>query len=182
MSATILSIPQLASVWLRNGGARGAVVSAVAVAKAESNGWAEARSPSSDYGLWQINIINLRPRGISISQAYLPDVSAELAIELSGNGTNWAAWCTAWKQPKGNCGHGYLPVPQAGSPAGDHIAGVAATLGEYPPSAADPTPSVSNTAGFQHAWGTVAGFHTTYARNTWNAIHALRTTIERTRG
>src|SRR6185503_1701151 len=59
LMATFLSIPQIASVWLRNGGSRAAIVSAVAVAKAESNGWAEARSPSADYGLWQINIINL---------------------------------------------------------------------------------------------------------------------------
>jgi len=180
--ATFLSIPQISSVWLRNGGSRAAVVSAVSVAKAESNGWAEAVSPSADYGLWQINIINLRPRGISIAQAFDPDVSAQLAIELSGNGTNWAAWCTAWEQPRGNCGHGYLPVPQPGSPAGSHLAGVAATLGEFPPSPVDPTPATSNADGFQRAWGTVIGFHTTYARNAWSAIHGLRAAVEGTKG
>lgn len=179
---TILTIPQAASVWLRNGGARSAVVSAVAVAKAESDLWAEAVSPSADYGLWQINIINLRPRGISIQQAFDPDVSAELAIDLSGNGTNWAAWCTCWVQPRGNCGHGFLPVPQAESPAGTHLAGVAATLGEFPPTATDPTPTASNAVGFQQAWGTVAAFHTSYARTAWSAIHALRGTVERTTG
>lgn len=179
--STFLSIPQMSTVWIRNGGARSAVVVAVSVAKAESNGWAEAVSPSKDYGIWQINIKNLEARGISIQQAFNPDVSAQIAIEMSGNGTNWAPWCTCWVNPARDCGHGQLAVPQAGSPAALHLAGVAATLGEFPPSAVDPTPTTSNADAFARAWSTVAGFHTTYARSAWTALHTLRTAVERTK-
>lgn len=179
---TILSIPQMSTVWMRNGGARSAVVVAVSVAKAESNGWAEAVSPSADYGIWQINISNLRARGISISEAFDPDVSAQIAIDMSGNGSNWAPWCTCWVNPARDCGHGHLSVPQPGSPADYHIAGVAATLGEFPPTAVDPTPTTSNADAFGRAWGTVAGFHTTYARGAWESLHNLRTAVDRSKG
>lgn len=179
---TILSIPQISTIWMRNGGARSAVVIAVAVAKAESNGWAEAVSPSADYGLWQINIVNLRARGISISEAFNPDVSAQIAIDMSNNGSNWGPWCTCYANPRAECGRLYLPAPQAGSPAAYHIAGVAATLGEFPPSAVDPTPSTSNVDAAGRAWSTVSAFHGTYARTEWQSLHTLRTAIERTRG
>lgn len=125
---TIWTIPELAAIWVNNGGNRNAVIYAVAVCKAESGGNDHAVSPSSDYGLWQINTVNFGTYGLNFSNVFDPNVNARVAIAMSGNGTNWAAWCTAWWNPAGNCGHGWLPVPQTGSAAGDWVPAVAAQL------------------------------------------------------
>lgn len=114
--------------WERNGGAHANVVNAVAVSEAESNWNSSAISPSSDYGLWQINSIHFGNGIIDHTNWWDPNVNARAAIAISGNGTNWAAWCTAWQYPDGNCGHGYLPNPEPLSPAGRNVHGVAIIL------------------------------------------------------
>jgi soluble lytic murein transglycosylase-like protein len=55
---------------------------------AESGGNPNAISRTNDYGLWQINashgaLATLNPLG-----------SAEAAVSISGNGSNWGAWTT----------------------------------------------------------------------------------------
>ena len=94
-------------------------VAAVAVALAESGGDLGAISKSHDYGLWQINRTHFGDGIITAGNWTQPVVQLHEMNYLSSNGHNWAAWCTAWANPAGNCGHGYLPVPQQGSPAAD---------------------------------------------------------------
>lgn len=110
---------------MRNGGARAHQLVAAAVSLAESGGNDHARSPSADSGLWQINDIHLSTYGVTVAQLMNPDVNARVAISISGNGSNWAAWCTCWVDPGPNCGHGYLPAPQPGSPAGNRLLEIA---------------------------------------------------------
>jgi len=129
----ILTIPQIAWEWEANGGSRRTVVLAVAVSLAESGGNTEAISPSSDYGLWQINSSNFGWLGLTTTTALEPGPNARAAIRMSANGDNWAPWCTCWVDPAADCGHGNLPYPQQGSPAYDHIAEVAQVLGVNPP-------------------------------------------------
>lgn len=128
-----LTIPQCAYVWERNGGAKAHVVVAVAVATAESSRNTTAISPSSDYGLWQINSSNFGWLGLTPGTALMADPNARAAIRMSGDGTNWAAWCTCWTDPARDCGHGNLPFPQRGSPAYGFVDQVAAVLGVQPP-------------------------------------------------
>lgn len=128
-----LTIPQCAYVWEVNGGDKAKVVLAVAVSTAESGRDTTAISPSSDYGLWQINSANFGWLGLTASTALQANPNARAAIRMSGNGTNWAPWCTCWTDPAANCGHGNLPYPQPGSPAYSYIDAVAQALGQHPP-------------------------------------------------
>lgn len=129
----ILTIPQIAWEWEVNGGDKAHVVVAVSVCLAESGGDVTVISPSSDYGLWQINSQNFGFLGLNAQTALEAGPNARAAIRMSGNGANWAAWCTCWVDPANNCGHGNLPIPQAGSPAANEMANVARVLGTTPP-------------------------------------------------
>lgn len=136
----LLTIPQIAYVWEANGGSKRTVVLAVSVSLAESGGDTTAVSPSSDYGLWQINSSNFGWLGLTVITALEADPNARAAIRMSANGDNWAPWCTCWVDPAANCGHGNLPYPQPGSPAYSHIAQVAAVLKVNPPKPPPGTP------------------------------------------
>ena len=182
---TIWTVPELAAIWVNNGGARNAVVSAVAVCKAESGGNDHAVSPSSDYGLWQINTINFASQGLNFSNVFDPNVNARVAIRMSGNGTNWAAWCTAWANPAANCGHGFLPIPEDASAAGAWIPNVAAQLRQSGIPTTVPTgppnfPTFNNyVSDVNNGWATVQQYFAGGARRQWSALH-YRNAITRT--
>jgi Lysozyme like domain len=126
---TQLTCQQVAEIWVAAGGAQTAIINAVAVSSAESGRRTDAISPSADFGLWQINSIHFGEYGITAANWSNPVANAVAAIGISGNGANWAAWCTCWTNPGPNCGHGYLPRPEAGSPAGNEIGFVVSQLG-----------------------------------------------------
>ena len=132
---TIYSPAGIMGVWLAAGGSRDGRVVMTAVALAESGGDSTAVSPSDDHGLWQINGIHFAAFGVNAQTVLDPHTNARIAIALSGNGTNVAAWCTCWINPGRDCGHGFIPVPQTGSPAWDQlpraqaVAGVGGTIG-----------------------------------------------------
>lgn len=128
-----LTIPQCAYVWEKAGGDKAHVVVAVAVSSAESSRNTTAISPSSDYGLWQINSSNFGWLGLTATTALEAGPNARAAIRMSGNGANWAPWCTCWVDPQANCGHGNLPFPEKDSPAYGWIDIVAQALHQHPP-------------------------------------------------
>lgn len=162
-----LSIDQIAQYWLDAGGSAAHRIDAVGVALAESGGDPTAVSPSHDYGLWQINRIHFGDGTISASNWFDPAASAREAVRLSGGGKNWAAWCTAWDHPAGNCGHGYLPHPQSGSPAASEAAIVAIFLGGVSLSThADK--SGQGTAGVLHSWSYVQQWLHTWGPGAYN--------------
>lgn len=175
---TIYSAIQIHEVWLRNGGSPALSPIATGVALAESNGWVEAVSPADDHGLWQINRIHFGTFGFTDRTVLDPDLNAQAAITISSNGRNWAAWCTCWSDPGTNCGHGYLPVPQRGTPAWNRMVGVNAILGtttDAPTAAA----STNNTHAFTTAWNQVAELHGPYARATYSTLSTITTQIGR---
>lgn len=177
---TVRSVSNIAAIWLFNGGAREHMVVATAVAEAESGGNDAAISPSQDYGLWQINLVNFRQLGLNTQTALDPNRSARAAIIMSGNGTNWAAWCTCWQNPARDCGHGFLPIPQPNTPAGERLANVASILHSVPP-------HVNGTAaqpGLHQAglgWQAVQHFMGPYARARYASYANARTAIRRIR-
>src|SRR6266702_2798969 len=124
-----MSIGGIAAAWRYAGGSWHHQVAACAVALAESGGRRYAISPSADYGLWQINAIHMGEYGLSWRNWMNPVANGHAAVGISHGGTNWAAWCTCWTNPYNNCGHGYLPWPQRGSPAWNQISRVQSVLG-----------------------------------------------------
>jgi hypothetical protein len=175
---TQLELLEIRQVWLRNGGSPALSPIATGVSLAESNGWTQAISPVGDYGLWQINIANFGTYGLTTTSALDPNTNAQVAIAMSNNGRNWAPWCTCWTNPLRDCGHGYLPVPQKGSPAWDRLMGVNATLGtvtDTPP----PAGGTPNSSAFQSAWNQVADLLGPYARSTYGTLSTINTQIGR---
>lgn len=116
---TIFSIADIGNMWISCGGqpVQSIVVDACSISLAESGGNTEAISPSSDYGLFQINRIHFGDGTITQYNWDNPVVNTREAVKLSGGGVNWAAWCTAWADPATNCGHGFISRPQPGSAA-----------------------------------------------------------------
>ena len=124
---TQLTIPQIGAVWQQAGGSVITSTLAIAVAMAESDGNPDAQSPTSDYGLWQINKVHLSSADIRSRDWADPVTNAGWAIEISNNGSDWGAWCTAYANPN-DCGSIHpLPAPQSGSPA----AGWLVTVNQY---------------------------------------------------
>lgn len=97
----------LQQLWIQAGGNPKYATFAAAVALAESGGNPKAdptnTNGSIDRGLWQINSIH----GAQSSND--PMTNARAAISISGNGTNWKPWCTAWSDNAcGTKGGSYL--------------------------------------------------------------------------
>jgi hypothetical protein len=82
------SCADLEKLWDAAGGRTSVAVTAAEIAMAESGGNPNALSPTSDYGLWQINASN------GTLATFNPYENARSAILLSGNGRNWGAWTT----------------------------------------------------------------------------------------
>lgn len=80
-----------------------ALVTAVAIAIAESGGNVSAVSPvnsngTRDYGAWQINSVH-RSEGFDTTLALNAEYNAKWAWKLSSHGTNWRPWSTYWSHP-----------------------------------------------------------------------------------
>lgn len=165
-------IQQLAQLWLSVGGSTHTMVDAVAIALAESGGDPTAVSPSHDYGLWQINTINFPAYHLTVDSAFDPVRNAEVAYSISGGGSNWAAWCTAWDNPGPNCGHGYLPHVQLLSAAGARLSEVGGVLRTSPP-APVPTGPTANLDSVTAAWGHLQRMMGSWAPAEWLRWHDL---------
>lgn len=174
---TSYTCQEIATIWVDNGGSRSAVIDAVAVSSAESGRNNTAISSSGDYGLWQINAIHFGTVGINANNWIDPNVNARAAIAISQNGSNWAAWCTCWTDPKDNCGHGYLPQPQSGSPAGNEVAGVAAALGVS--AGGTIGRPVAGVGGIESAWSTMDAFLGPWGKVQWDGLQSGLSAIER---
>lgn len=86
--AGMYSCGGLEHLWNSAGGNPADAVTAASIAMAESGGNPNAISPTSDYGLWQINTSNGSLATLN------PYSNARSAITLSRNGTNWYPWTT----------------------------------------------------------------------------------------
>lgn len=88
----------------RDAGFRGdALVTAVAIAIAESGGNPQAVSPlnsngTRDYGLWQINSVH-RSSGFDTTLGLSAEYNAKWAYKISSGGKNWRPWSTYWSNP-----------------------------------------------------------------------------------
>jgi LysM repeat protein len=82
------SCAALENLWEQAGGSPAHALMAAEIARAESAGNPNAISPTSDYGLWQINTVNGSLATLN------PYQNARSAIILSHDGTNWNPWTT----------------------------------------------------------------------------------------
>ncbi len=187
---THLNTQQMFNLWVRNGGRYdiNAIIDALCVASAES-GWdttaRNTRQVPNDYGLYQINGVHFGSVGINAHNWTDPNVNTRAAIAISSNGTNWAPWCTAWANPSGNCGHGHLAHPQAGSPAGNERSQVVARLSKInittPPGApgviVPGEPIHVGNSGVSQAWDDMRRYINSGAPAQWATMNRIQQAI-----
>lgn len=70
------------------------LVTAIAIALAESGGNSQAISRTGDYGIWQIHWASHQNLGYSQQQLLIPATNAAAMVTISQNGTNWNPWTT----------------------------------------------------------------------------------------
>lgn len=98
---TTLTPAQIAQVATQAGFRGNAVTMAVAIAMAESGGRVDGPpNATGDVGLWQINL----PTHPQYTVAFLQNATnnAAVAYAISGGGSSWTRWCTAYGD--GACG------------------------------------------------------------------------------
>lgn len=170
--------PNVGDDWLFN---------ALAIALAESGGDLSAHSPSNDYGLWQINRIHFGDGIITASNWTSPTVQLAEMWKLSGGMRNWAAWCTAWRDPGPNCGHGNLPNFQAGSSADGHSEVASQAISSYrktPPIGHAPpglTPQQQDERAVSQAFAAMRAYYTSGANAQLRTLQEITGKIMRLR-
>ena len=111
-----LTAQQIEQVWIAAHGSPVVAPLMAAVAMAESQGGTRSynvnTNGTTDYGLWQINSTNGGSPAL-----YEPDYGASIAKDLSHDGADIHAWCTAYTDAA--CGHkgGHFD-PTGASPVG----------------------------------------------------------------
>lgn len=157
---TVLTIPQVAGWWEREGGPSSRTVEFVAIAIAESSLDTAAVSVTDAIGLWQEEPDHAGEYGYPVSALYDPQVNAFIAVRLSGFGSNCAAWDTAYRNIYASGRYGFLGYPEQGSAAWNNLATVANVLGRsaIPAAQLPPMPGIStDLPGAVSRWQDVAG-------------------------
>lgn len=125
---TILTPLQVADYWVGAGGPRDRAVEWVAIAMGESGLRTDALSPAGARGVWQIMPFNAGPYGYSVAQLDNPAVNANIAVAMSGGGTNCAAWDSAYLDIQRSGRYKFLAWPEQGSADYQNLPYVAAYL------------------------------------------------------
>lgn len=126
---TDLTASQVAGYWVAAGGPKSRIVEWVAISLGESGYDTAAVSSAGAIGLWQIMPFNAGPYGYTPADLYDPSVNASVAVQMSGHGTNCAAWDSAYADITASGRLSFLAWPQVGSADYDNLTTVAAELG-----------------------------------------------------
>ena len=98
--AGVLSDAQIIAYWVGEGGSISSAASALAHALAESSGSPTVTSSNPDGGT-NVGLYQLDTKGVgagyTVAQLQNPATNTKLAVQGSGNGTNWASWPDAWQ-------------------------------------------------------------------------------------
>lgn len=124
----LLTAVQVADYWVGAGGPKSRAVEWVAIAMGESGLVTDVVSPAGAIGIWQIMPFNAAPNGATVSQLYDPSVNARVAVQMSGGGTNCAAWDSAYADIARSGRYTYLAYPEMGSADYNNLAAAAAEL------------------------------------------------------
>ncbi len=137
--------------------------------------------------MWQINRIHFGDGIIDAHNWTRPGTQFYEMWKLSSGMHNWAAWCTAWRQPSGNCGHGNLPNIQPGSAAYGHLEVASQAISRYrhtpPPGLAPPplTPTQQDEKAITEIWRYVRNYYGHVAPAQLRALRAATKAIARLR-
>jgi hypothetical protein len=119
----------VAMFWEGAGGPASRAVEWVAISIGESGLDDQAVSPAGAIGLWQIMPFNAPPYGYTPSDLFNPNVNADVAVQMSGGGTNCAAWDSCYLDIEASGRLEFLSWPQVGSADYNNLALAAALIG-----------------------------------------------------
>lgn len=112
---TQLTALEVADYWVGAGGPKSRAVEWVAIAIGESSLVSDAVSPAGAIGPWQIMPFNAPTYGYTTGDLYDPHVNAVIAVQMSGGGTNCAAWDSAYADIYTSGRYTFLAWPEQGS-------------------------------------------------------------------
>jgi hypothetical protein len=167
---SVLDIPSIANLWVDNGGARSRLVAAVSIALAQSGGDTSMSTEDGHIGLWGITQQVARKLKVSADQLTDPNASTALAIQLSGNGTNWGLWSVVWAPDATPSRRQQVLWPQPGSAAFQEMGVVQVHIGawdgvDYADTFGDPLGDLG------YAWNTLTWTLTAWSAQAWNSIN-----------
>lgn len=139
---TVRTAREVAAAWERAGGPASNAVEWVAIAMGESSLDDAAVSSAGAIGAWQIMPFNASTGGGSVNDLYNLDYNAKVAVLMSGNGVNCAAWDSCYADIYRSGRYNYLGYPEHGSADFNNIPIAAALLGVDALLAALPEPSL----------------------------------------
>lgn len=139
---TVHSASDVAAIWTRAAGSSERAVEWTAIATGESSRDDQIVSPAGAIGLWQIMPFNAHWGGGSVSDLYDPDYNARVAVLMSGNGANCAAWDSCYLDIYRSGRYSYLGYPEQGSADYNLIPVIAALIGVDAVVKALPEPSL----------------------------------------
>lgn len=120
---------QAARYWEGAGGPASRTVEWVAIGIGESSLETGAVSPAGAIGWLQIMPFNATAYGFAPNDMKQPDLCAWVALQMSGQGTNCAAWDSAYRNIYATGRYRFLGWPEQGSADYTNMAYVAAELG-----------------------------------------------------
>lgn len=129
---TQLTAQQVADLWVGAGGPKSRVIEWVAIALGESSYDTAAVSSAGAIGLWQIMPFHAQEFGITVDSLYDGRTNALVTVSLSGQGTNCAAWDSAYRDINASGRYSFLAFPEKGSADYNNISIVAGQLGGNP--------------------------------------------------
>ena len=145
------SAGEVAKYWTGAGGAANRQVEWVAISMGESGLDDAAVSPDGAIGLWQIMPFNAHYGGGSVGDLYDPAYNAKVAVIMSSNGANCAAWDSCYADIGRSGRYSYLSYPEKGSADYANIAIAGVAIGVDATSSALPEPALDIGAAFASA-------------------------------
>lgn len=174
---TVLSARDVAGFWQGAGGPPSRDVEWVAIAMGESSLDTAALSSAGAIGLWQIMPFWAAHFGITVDSLYDPRTNALVTVSISGNGTNCAAWDSAYANIYASGRYAFLAFPEKGSADYNNLALAASELGKNIPNiTAGPVPpwySVDYATALAHNQYMTQRYLPALAKNTLKDQQAL---------
>lgn len=129
-------------MWVRAGGPSSRAVEWTAISMGESSLDDQAVSSAGAIGLYQIMPFNAHFGGGSVSDLYDPLYNTKVAVIMSSQGANCAAWDSCYLDINRSGRYSFLSYPERGSADWNNIPVAAGLIGSSALAAALPEPSL----------------------------------------
>lgn len=139
---TVHTARDVAALWTQAAGSSERAVEWVAISMGESSLDDAAVSSAGAIGLFQIMPFNAHWGGGTVNDLYDPAYNTRVAVLMSANGANCAAWDSCYLDINRSGRYSYLGYPERGSADWNNLPVAAALIGSGALASALPEPSL----------------------------------------